>query len=72
MQWTLMHWKFSILFEEIAVETRAEDKVGPDNLQSTVSTFHEFLHSRSSYVNILSAHSHHLLHACGFYYLGDM
>lgn len=63
MQWTLMHWKFSILFKEIAVATCAEDKVGPDNLQSTVSTFHESLHSLSSYVNILSAHSHHLPHA---------
>lgn len=53
MQWTLMHWKYSILFEEIAVATCAEEKVGPDNFQSRVRTFHESLHSVSSYVNRL-------------------
>lgn len=72
MQWTLMCWKCSILFEEIAVATCAEEKVGPDDLQSTVRTFHESLsmHSPPSYVNrVVSPQSSSS--SC-FYYSGDM
>lgn len=72
MQWTLMCWKSSILFEEIAVATCAEEKVGPDNLHSTVRTFHDSLHSPSSYVNCLVNPKHEAfttLGICDTYFL---